>query len=93
MNDFLLDIDNDLQIANGDLVTGESTLQHQNLLLISSKGAWKENPTVGVGAAGFLKDEDVNGLLAEIKQEFEKDGMKVNSIEYKDDKITTDAHY
>ncbi len=93
MKDFLLDIDNDLQCANGDFVTGESTVQHQNLLLISSKGAWKENPTVGVGAAGFLKDEDVNGLLAEIKQEFEKDGMKVNNIEYRNDKITTDANY
>lgn len=93
MKDILLNSDSDLDFANGDFATGESTLQHQNLLLISSKGAWKENPTVGVGAAGFLKDEDVNGLLAEIKQEFEKDGMKVNSIEYSNDKIKTNAHY
>jgi hypothetical protein len=93
MKDCLLDIDNDLQFANGDFVTGESTQQHQNLLLISSKGAWKENPTVGVGAAGFLKDDDVNGLLAEIKQQFEKDGMKVKSIDYKDEKINIDASY
>ena len=93
MKDFLLDIDDDLQCANGDLVVGESTTQHQNLLLLSSKGAWKENPTVGVGAAGFLKDEDVNGLLAEIKEQFEKDGMKVNNIYYSNDKITTDANY
>lgn len=92
MQDILLDTNKELATAAGDFSLGESTYQHQDLLLMSSKGDWKENPTVSVGAAGFLKDEDVNGLLAEIKQEFEKDGMKINKIEFAD-KLNIDANY
>lgn len=92
MKDFLLE-NNDLKIENGDLVTGNSDLQHQDLLLGTFKGEWKEKPTMGVGAAGYLKDEDFQGLMAEIKQEFERDGMQVKGIEITDDKINIDAVY
>jgi hypothetical protein len=93
MTDILLDTDLDLEFANGDFVTGESTTQHQELLLISAKGDFKEYPTACVGAGGYLKDEDVSALLGEAKQEFEKDGMKVNSILFDNDKLLIDAHY
>lgn len=82
MQDFLLDEDYDLMLdtLTGDFVMGESTGQHQALLLLCNKGDFKENPTSCIGIAGFLKDEDVKGLLAETKAQFEKDGMTVNSI-------------
>lgn len=93
MTDILLGTDGDLKIENGDLVIGYSDTQHQKLLLTSFKGQWKEKPTIGVGAAGFLKDEDVQGLAAEIKQEFERDGMRVNKIVVTTDNIKVDATY
>lgn len=93
MNDFKLNTDLDLEITNGDFVVGDATSEHQELLIYSAKGDWKENPTVGVGAAGYLKDEDVNGLLGEIKKEFERDGMTVRKVELNDEKIQVDAGY
>lgn len=93
MNDILLDTGGDLRIENGDLVTGTSDIQNQEVLLKTFKGEWKEKPTIAVGAAGFLKEEDVQGLAAEIKQEFERDGMKVKGIEITTDKINVDAGY
>lgn len=93
MNDFLLDNDKDIKTLGGDLVIGRSDEQHQELLLITNKGEWKEKPTMAVGLAGFLKDDDANGALAEIKQEFERDGMNVNYIGFVNEKIEIDAAY
>lgn len=93
MNDILLNTDLDLDFVNGDLVIGDATKQNQHLLIISSKGDWKENPTIGVGAAGYLKDEDEAGLMAEIKTQFEKDGMKVSAINVSNENIEVSASY
>lgn len=94
MLDILLDTDGDLLFVDGDVRLGESTIQHQGLLLELPKGHLKESPLVGVGAAGFLKDENVNGLLTEIKSEFEKDGMQVTAIYFDtDNKLNIDASY
>lgn len=82
MQDFLLDTDGDLLLdpLTGDFVIGESTDQHQYLLLLCNKGDFKESPNACIGIKGFLKDEDVKGLLAETKAQFEKDGMEVKSL-------------
>lgn len=93
MKDILLNSDFDLDVADGDLVVGESTTQHQQLLLLTNKGDWKENPLIGVGASGFLKDEDESGLLQEIRIQFEKDGMEVNNISIESGEIKIDAQY
>ncbi len=94
MLDILLDaITFEPLIANGDFVTGESTLQHQYLLLWSEKGDWRQFPDVGVGINGFLKDEDEADMLAEIKAQFEKDGMQFNSVEITESGLLIDAPY
>lgn len=80
MNDFLLDTNLELTVANGDFVTGISDQQQQNLLLMIGKGELKENPSVGVGIYKFLESEDKAGLLREISIQFSADGMNVKSV-------------
>lgn len=93
MTDILLDEEFDLLFENGDLATGESTEQHQQLLLLCNKGDLREDTTVGVGIQQFLKDEEDGGLLGEIKKEFERDGMDVRKVGMEDDKIVVNAAY
>lgn len=93
MKDLLLDAGKELAFSDGDFATGESTLQHQELLIFTNKGEWKEAPTVAVGAIGFLKDEDEAGLLAEVKAQFEIDGMEVKSVTLQNSNLNTDARY
>jgi hypothetical protein len=93
MQDLLLNDNGDLNIINGDLSIGESTLQHQRLLLTTTKGDWRENPLAGVGAVAYLKDESPGELLSEIKKEFEKDGMQVSKVNLVDVNIIVNAIY
>lgn len=55
--DILLDETGDLAIKNGDLVIGESTLQHQRILLLATKGGFKQHPTTGVDIQSYLLDD------------------------------------
>ncbi len=94
MNDLIIDENFELAIANGDFIADVSDAQQQNLLLICDKGDWKENPTVCVGVQRWLNDDEPEDLLAEIKKEFQRDGMIVNDLTLTDDKIlNVDAHY
>jgi hypothetical protein len=78
--DILLNDDFDLRTTNGDLVIGESTNQHKSLLILSRKGSWKESPLTGVGAVTYLQDDDLEGLQAETRKEFLKDGLAVEKL-------------
>lgn len=94
MQDILLDSNYDILTEDGDFLIGESTVQHQQLLLVCNKGDFKENPAICVGVARWLKDDDKMGVLGEIKKEFEKDGMTVRKVSLtKDDKLNIDAGY
>lgn len=85
MNDLLFY--DDIIISNGDLVVGESTIQHQFDLLKSKPFDWLFAPEIGVDVELFLDDEGrVDNLFRRIKFEFERDGMAVNNIQVlKDD--------
>lgn len=77
--------DYDLKIANGDFVINESTLQHQDLLLISQKGEWKEFADVGVGLLDYINDDyNPDDLTQAIQGEFEKDGMRISKLDVND---------
>jgi len=94
MNDLIIDENFQVAVNNGDFVVDVSDEQQQNLLLICDKGDFKESPTVCVGVQRWLNDDEPEDLLAEIKKEFQRDGMTVNNLILTDDKILdVDAHY
>lgn len=94
MTDFLLDDNFDLLIVDGDLVVGDSTAQHQKILILADKGEFKDVPMRGVGALKYLEDHSPDNLAREIRQEFSADGMKVNKIQIAPDlNIQVDANY
>ena len=78
--DILLDENLDLLIVDGDFVVGESTAQHQKILMLADKGEFKESPMRGVGALRFLEEARPDNLLREIRQEFTIDGMLIEGI-------------
>lgn len=79
---------------NGDFVWGESTAQHQRLLLLSQKGDFKENPDRCVGFYTWLKDDaNIGDVLAEVKAEFERDGMTIKNLGIDNGQLQVDASY
>ncbi|HJT74629.1 MAG TPA: hypothetical protein VJ720_11435 [Chitinophaga sp.] len=94
MKDILLTQDIDLDAQSGDLRTGFSDLQQQELLLMNNRGSFKEFPSVGIDAFGFLQDNDTSALLREIRKQFFADGMQVNTINITDTgQLNIDAAY
>ena len=92
--DILLGEDLDLHFRNGDLVAGESSEQHQKLLLVVDKGHIKQFPFVGVGIGSFLLDDNLGGLHQEIEQQFNLDGAKIQKREiYEDGTMNIEASY
>jgi hypothetical protein len=89
MTDFLLDDEFDLL---GEV--GESTAQHQKILILADKCEFKDVPMRGVGARRYLEDHAPDNLAREIRQEFSADGMTVNKIQIASDlNIQVDANY
>lgn len=91
--DILLDNTFDLAFAAGDFVAGESTRQHQQLLLLIEKGELKEFPTRGVGISTWLNDHTTGNLNGLIKREFELDGMKVLKVSGLGESFNVEAVY
>jgi hypothetical protein len=94
MGDIGLDENEDVTITLGDFSLEESTAQHQQQLMLNTKGDFKENPTVCVGALGYLDDENFRGLMRAINIEFSRDGMDVADVAIlPDGTIKSDAIY
>ena len=95
VNDIILNEDYTPCIKSGDFLVGESTLQHQNHLMISEKGQYKHAVYAGVGIINYLNDEiiDNNELKQEITKQFTLDGMRVNKIVLKEVQKLIDAEY
>jgi hypothetical protein len=94
MTDILLNNENDLNIINGDFDLGDSTYQNQKLLILASKGEFKETPTSCVGSKKYLEEGNADSLAREIRQEFIADGMTVNEIIIKENNaIEVEANY
>jgi len=93
MKDFLIDSEGDLLIQNGDLVVGTSDDQNKDILLVTDKGSFKENPQVGVGLQNYLEAEDSGDLLAEIRKQFTADGMVIDKSQMVNGQFILNAHY
>jgi len=93
MEDYLHTEDNDLLIADGDFVVGETTQQAQSLLLRIKKGELRQYPKTGVGIDDFLVDDNPGDIYREIQLQFEADGMTVRKIDINLDEVknTLDA--
>ena len=80
--DILTSDDGELAFEGGDLKVGESTLQHQEDLMLAGKGSYKQYPTIGVSAIDFLQENELegDGLAARIQEQLQKDGMTVEDI-------------
>lgn len=93
MKDYMLGDTGDLSVDNGDFALGDSDLQHQKLLLLAEKGAYKQYPTTGVGIMTYLKDDNEADMLREIRFQFAQDGMQVDRLAYKDGNLQVIANY
>ena len=84
--------------SNGLIVSGFSigdvTRQNQRTILLAEPGEIKEVPTLGVGLASFLDDDNPSDLLRAIRENLREDGQKVNSCGFNTDgKLVIDAEY
>jgi len=68
------------------LTVGDTLYQNQYLILRAQKGEIKEYPTLGVGIDDMAGDDDLNEWKKTIREEFAKDGLKVDQLS-----ITTDG--
>ena len=81
------------EIKDGDFNIGESTRQHQQLLLLNEKGEIRRWPLRGVGIKTYLNEEDNGQMRLAIKREYEADGMEVTYIKANEAKISVDGNY
>lgn len=94
MTDLHLDNTGDLEIVNGDFVIGYSDNQHQEHILMATKGEFKEFPELGVGLNRMLSDDDFTPFLIDAKKNLEYDGMKINNIKFEENgNLTIDGEY
>ena len=92
--DYILDDTNDLLFKDGDLVFGESTLQHQHNLLLSNYGDNRQYPLLSVGVVNFINDDNFGDIKPKIRKIFELDGMEIERLNvYEDGKMDIKADY
>lgn len=92
MKDVILTGTDDLSMVDGDFAAAASSAQHQKLLLLTTPGDFMQFPDRGVGLSNFLNDER-DDMVTEIRSQFEKDGMKVSSLQIINSKIEVEATY
>ncbi len=84
--------------SSGKIVSGvqvgKTLYQNQALILLAKKGAYKEQPAMGVGIEGVLLDNDYLEWRRKIRLQLELDGQKVNEIKFSAvHKLVIDADY
>lgn len=76
------------------LVIGDTMNQNQALILIANPGEFKTEPTIGVAIDELIFDNDYLRFRHRIREHFEKDGLKVKSIQLSEGKpLLIDASY
>lgn len=81
MKDILLNNDNDLLFANGDLATGDSTLQEVGIILELNQGELKSFPVIGASLVQLLKSKRKRSLIEErVRLHLALDGKEYNAM-------------
>lgn len=88
--DFLIDDTGDLQIEDGDLLTGISDNQHVQHLLQSTIGTIKDAPLLGVGIVDSISGVVDGSTKRKIDINLKADGYALRSIAYGKDKLKID---
>lgn len=81
------------RIQDGDLVIGESTRQHQEILLLVEKGELRQHPLSGVGIRNEMLDDNPAAVRAEVKRQFELDGMRILELKGSAARLNIEAVY
>jgi len=97
----LQDLDLKIEVLRGSdglitqgLVIGNIMNQNQALILIANPGEFKTEPTIGVAIDELIFDNDYLRFRHRIREHFEKDGLKVKSIQLSEGKpLLIDASY
>ena len=89
MIDILQTSTGDVELSD-DLIRTEATEQHKRDLLLASQGDF----TVGVDCVSFLHDTDPADFLRTVRKQCERDGMRVDAVDYATDgTLTISAEY
>lgn len=83
----------ELDIRNGSLFVGNSTIQDQGLAVISMPGEWKESPAIGVGIENWLNDDSPADVTLAVKTHLKAIGMTVKTVMYNGAQLMIDADY
>jgi hypothetical protein len=82
--DYMLDKNNDMYIVDGDWAVGDTNEIDIELILATSKGSWKESPTVGFGMPKYegldINAIDVDEIESGIKLQLQASGFSVNGV-------------
>lgn len=79
--DLIQDTVGDLQIIDGDFSIGFSDVQHQQDIIGSYPGEWKQFPLVGVGINDFVGSTGKKSTAEnQIRQQLIADGYKINRV-------------
>lgn len=89
--DILLDDNDDLLIANGDLAVGESDYQHIRHIVRASKGEYKQFPLLGADIIDSLNGNADYEVQQVIKKQLRVDGYNVKSINFDNGELIIDA--
>ncbi|RYF09884.1 MAG: hypothetical protein EOO42_23355 [Flavobacteriales bacterium] len=90
MTDLLLDENYDIAIDGGDFIAADAEEQHQQLILVASKGSFRESPLTGVNIGRYVKarftQKQIDALKQQIRLQFQYDGynqsfVQINSFE------------
>jgi len=80
-NDILIELD--LEIRGGDIFIGPSDDNNSMYITFAQKGQFRTAPVLGVGILNFMNAPDSSGraLAKAIRQEHDRDGYKVTTLE------------
>lgn len=79
--DILMDIDNDLQIADGDFIVGDSGDMHIQHILEAYPGQFYQSPLVGVGIKKYYGSPfDRVDLARKIREQLQNDRFNIRRM-------------